>query len=139
MRFLILSLLSALCISFLGDCKSSKSPEEKLMELAPRFQKAMCSKTIECTKDEIAKVPAQYRNMIPAFMQSEEACVAHFKESFEKSKKERQEKKQEVTPDMVTAFETCVDAVEKSNCDLYKGKGKHTIPGCEGLEKFSKN
>ncbi|TGK12413.1 hypothetical protein EHO60_09205 [Leptospira fletcheri] len=141
MRISILLSLTALCILSLGDCKSSKSPEERLMELAPKFQKVMCSKTIECTKDELAKVPAQYRNMIPPFMQSEENCEAYFKENFEKARKARQEKKQEVTSEMVTSFETCIAAVEKTTCDFYKGShGKQrTIPGCEDMQKFSAN
>ncbi|TGK00237.1 hypothetical protein EHQ53_09985 [Leptospira langatensis] len=123
---------------FMVSC--SKSPEEKLNELVPRFQKAICSKTIECTKDELEKIPAQYRNMIPPFMQSEENCVSHFKEEFEKAKQRRTEKKEQVTPEMVSTFEACISGLEASTCEPFKSsRGKKlNIPGCEDLEKLTK-
>ncbi|TGN07201.1 LA_2478/LA_2722/LA_4182 family protein [Leptospira ilyithenensis] len=128
----------SLGLLFLSACKGSASPEAKLLELAPKFQKAMCSKSIECTKDEFAKIPPAYRNMIPSFMQSEENCVAFFKEKFDEAQKKRAIEKKEVTEEMVSTFETCISALEKTSCELYKGsKGKVSIPGCENMEKYS--
>jgi hypothetical protein len=124
-----------------GACnKASVSPETRMLELVPKFQKAMCSKTIECTKDEFAKIPPQYKNMIPAFMQSEENCIVFFNEKFEEAKKKRKEEKKEVTNEQVIAFESCITALDKTSCDTFKGaKGKVAIPGCEAAEKFSDN
>lgn len=131
----------ALTLLFTVACgKASESPEAKLNSLVPKFQQAMCSKTIECTKDEFAKIPAEYKNMIPAFMQSEEKCVAFFNEKMEEAKKKRLEEKKEITAEQVQAFETCIAALDKTTCDTFKGaKGKVTIPGCEAAEKFSDN
>ncbi len=139
MKYLKTLILLFSGIVLLSAC--SKSPEEKLGSLVPRFQKAMCSKTIECTKDELAQIPAEYRNMIPAFLQSEDACVSYFQENFEKAKKEREEKKEKVTEEMVSAFESCVKGLESSTCEPFKGKrgGKIAIPGCENLDQFSKH
>jgi hypothetical protein len=123
--------------SILSFCGGS-SPEAKLMELAPKFQKAMCSKTIECTKDEMAKIPAEYKNMVPAFMQSEENCVAFFKTKFEESEKSRAESKKPVTEEMVSAMETCINSLEATSCDIFQNsKEKVTIPGCEKMESLT--
>lgn len=129
----------SLVYAFLSSC--SKSPEERLADLAPRFQKAMCSKTIECTKDELAKIPPQYRAMIPPMLQSEEACVTFFAQKYEEQKKKREEKKEKITEEMVSAYEQCVKGIETTTCEPFKsqkGGGAARIPGCESLEKFSK-
>jgi len=118
----------------------NKSPEAKLTELVPKFQKAMCSKTIECTKDEFAKIPPQYKNMIPAFMQSEDKCIAYFDEKMKDADKKRKEEKQEVSANQVLAFEKCITALEKLSCETFKGaKEKVSIPDCEEAEKYSGN
>ncbi|WP_244926564.1 LA_2478/LA_2722/LA_4182 family protein [Leptospira wolffii] len=132
-------MLSASVFLFLATC--SKSPEERLLDLAPRFQKAMCAKTIECTKDELEKIPAQYRSMVPQMLQSEDACVTFFQQKFEEQKKLREEKKEKITEEMVNAYEKCVKGLETTTCDPFKGQrgggGPARIPGCEDLEKFS--
>ncbi|TGL56470.1 hypothetical protein EHQ58_17790 [Leptospira ognonensis] len=135
------TLLFGLTLLFFVACgKSSESPEAKLKDLVPKFQKAMCSKTIGCTKDEFAKIPPEYKNMIPAFMQSEEKCVAFFDEKMKEGEKKRIEEKREITAEQVQAFETCISAIEKTTCDTFKGaKGNVSIPGCEAAQKFSEN
>ncbi|BDA80065.1 hypothetical protein LPTSP3_g29950 [Leptospira kobayashii] len=138
MKIKAASLAVSLGILSLFACKGSVSPEAKLLELTPKFQKVMCNKSIECTKDELAKIPAAYRNLIPPFMQSEENCISFFKGKFDEAQKKRETEKKEVTEEMVNAFETCISAMEKSSCDVYKGtKGKLNIPGCENMEKYS--
>jgi len=138
MKIKITSLIISLGLISVVACKGSASPEAKLLELAPKFQKTMCSKTIECTKDEFAKIPPAYRNMIPPFMQSEENCITFFKGKFDEAHKKRVTEKKEVTVEMVNAFESCISALEKTSCEVYKGgKGKVAIPGCEDMEKYS--
>ncbi|TGL72124.1 LA_2478/LA_2722/LA_4182 family protein [Leptospira jelokensis] len=129
------------CLFALGYCnKISQSPEAKLKELVPQFQKTMCSKTIECTKDEFAKIPPAYRNMIPPFMQSEENCISFFDEKMKEAEKKRIEEKREVTADQVEAFEKCISAFGKLTCDSFKGaKEKVSIPECEEAQKLSGN
>lgn len=135
------SFFSILTLVMLAACgKMTMSPEAKMMELVPKFQKAMCSKTIGCTKDEFAKIPPEYKNMIPAFMQSEEKCVAFFDSKMKESDKKRIEEKKEITMEQVQAFETCINSLETLNCDAFKGaKGKISVPGCEEAEKLSGN
>ncbi|PJZ77032.1 LA_2478/LA_2722/LA_4182 family protein [Leptospira neocaledonica] len=118
----------------------SKSPEDKIMELAPRFQKALCSKMIECSKDDIAKIPPQYRATLPAFMQSEEGCVTYFKENFDKAREQRKSQKRELTAETVASFEACIAGLETTTCEPFKARGgqKLGVPGCENLEKISK-
>ncbi|TGL28254.1 hypothetical protein EHQ52_18470 [Leptospira koniambonensis] len=136
MKYIKIIMLLSIAGLALGNC--SKSPEQKVMELAPRLQLALCSKMLECGKDEIEKIPPQYRSSLPPFMQSQEACVSYFKESFDKAREQRKERKEEVTPEMVQSFETCVIELEKASCEPFKnGRGKRLgIPGCENLTKI---
>ncbi|GBF50332.1 hypothetical protein LPTSP4_18570 [Leptospira ryugenii] len=115
--------------------KSSQSPEEKLVEILPKFQNVLCSKMMECSKAEMAQIPEQYRSMIPPFMQSQEKCVGFFNQKFEEGKKQRQEEKREITMEEVNAFESCINALDKTNCSAFKD-GKPSIPGCEALESL---
>ncbi|MEI1278840.1 hypothetical protein V6Z05_10970 [Leptospira venezuelensis] len=132
----IIMLLSFAGLAF-ANC--SKSPEQKILELGPRFQLAFCSKVIECGKEEIEKIPPKYRNTLPAFLQSQEACVTYFKENFDQAREQRKLKKEEATPEMAQEFEKCVSALEKSTCEVFQKKEtKHVgIPGCEGLPKIA--
>ncbi|MEI7013145.1 LA_2478/LA_2722/LA_4182 family protein [Leptospira licerasiae] len=117
----------------------SKSPEQKIQELGPRFQLAFCSKIIECGKGEIEKIPPKYRNTLPTFLQSQEACVTYFKENFDQAKEQRKLKREEATPEMAQEFENCVSALEKSSCELFQKKETKQlgVPGCEGLPKIA--
>ncbi len=134
-----LLIMASVCI-FVACGKSSESPEAKLTELVPKFQKAMCSKTIECTKDEFAKIPPEYKNMIPAFLQSEASCITFFDQKMKEADKKRIEEKKEVTAEQVQAFEKCIDALEKLSCEPFKGaKEKVSIPECEEAQKYSEN
>jgi hypothetical protein len=126
---------------FLFACnKLSQSPEAKLKDLVPKFQKTMCSKTIECTKDEFAKIPPAYRNMIPPFMLSEENCISFFDQKMKEAEKKRIEEKREVTAEQVEAFENCISAFGKLTCESFKGsKDQMKIPECEEAQKLSGN
>ncbi|XDD43698.1 hypothetical protein AB3N58_04915 [Leptospira sp. WS60.C2] len=127
-------------LSLLACNKLTQSPEERLKSLVPKFQKTMCSKTIECTKDEFAKIPPAYRNMVPPFMQSEENCIAFFDTKMKEAEKKRETQKIEVTANQVDAFEKCITAFEKLTCDSFKGgKGPVSIPECEEAQKFTGN
>ncbi|GBF40749.1 lipoprotein [Leptospira ellinghausenii] len=139
MKFFSKTNLTVLTLLSLLACnKLSQSPEAKLKELVPKFQKTMCSKTIECTKDEFAKIPPAYRNMIPPFMQSEENCITFFDQKMKEAEKKRIEEKKEVTEEQVQAFEKCILAFDKLTCDTFKGaKGKVSIPECEEAQKYS--
>jgi hypothetical protein len=131
--------ISMLVVFSLVACgKSAESPESKMIDLVPKFQKAMCAKTIGCTKDEFAKIPPEFKNMIPPFMQSEEKCVTFFDNKMKEADKKRIEEKKELTMEQVNAFEKCIIAIESTSCDAFKGeKEKVTIPGCEEAEKLS--
>ncbi|PJZ69654.1 hypothetical protein CH373_09140 [Leptospira perolatii] len=137
MKLLMASMAALVAFCFLADCKT-KSPEERLKELAPKVQEVMCTKMIDCTKDEMAKLPPEYKNLMPAFMQSKESCTAFMKESFDKSQKQREERNEKVTPEMVDAFESCMASMEKTTCEAFKNSKGGAIPGCEKLSEFSK-
>ncbi|MGV3667927.1 MAG: LA_2478/LA_2722/LA_4182 family protein [Leptospira bouyouniensis] len=141
MKFLSKTIITLLTLlSFMACNKLSQSPEAKLKELVPKFQKTMCSKTIECTKDEFAKIPPAYRNMIPPFMQSEENCISFFEQKMKEAEKKRIEEKKEVTAEQVESFEKCINAFGKLTCDSFKGaKEKVNIPECEEAQKLSGN
>ncbi len=132
------ALLSLTILSLAAVHCGKKSPEEQLIELAPKFQKAICAKTIGCTKDQFEKIPPQFRSMIPPFMQSEENCVAFFSQKFEEAKKERETSKKELTQEMVDSISTCITALEGTSCDVFQGnKGEGVkIPGCESINNF---
>ncbi|EMJ97343.1 hypothetical protein AB3N61_04080 [Leptospira sp. WS58.C1] len=137
MKYIKNIMLLSIAVFALVNC--SKSPEQKIMELGPRFQLAFCSKVIECGKEEIEKIPPKYRNTLPAFLQSQEACVTFFKENFDQAREQRKAKREEATPEMAQEFENCVSALEKSTCDMFqREKSKQLgVPGCEGLRKIA--
>ncbi|XDD47504.1 hypothetical protein AB3N60_05300 [Leptospira sp. WS39.C2] len=141
MNFLSKTNISLLILLSLLACnKLSQSPETRVKELMPKFQKTMCSKTIECTKDEFAKIPPSYRNMIPPFMQSEENCITFFDQKMKEAEKKRIEDKKEITMEQVDAFENCIVAFEKLSCDHFKNaKENVSIPECAEVQKLTGN
>ena len=123
----------------LNHCTNSSSQiEARLSELKSDLEKTICTKTIDCAKQEISKIPLAHRNMIPAFMQSESACLSFFKTKFEEAEKKQIEKNFKMTNAILDDYESCISALEKTSCEEYTGTtGQLKISGCENMKKYS--